>query len=355
MSNPSNEGPIAAGGAKPPAAVVALWAVDGAAPADAATPARTLRAVAEAAAAAYPGAFARPTVARVVVSDQDRLSTGTRASFEAAGVEVAVLPAPRAFCATQADIAIVADIEGLANVGDMPALLPGPDGGALYDRGGPDPIYDDRPRAAPRPSPADPARIAADLFAGATSPELLAFHDEPAEIGAGRFSYDLLLRLLRAPTASAFEDDGWAAALALGQGPRADAGPALRALEALYRRADSLAVGYGRRWRSTLVARSVLLVATGAISGVVGAALPDLFLATFAVQLATSGLLLLDRRVARKNRWRARWVEYRALAESLRGLRALALGGAAAVARPATGWIDFASTRALRAVAPWAP
>ena len=69
-------------------------------------------------------------------------------------------------------------------------------------------------------------------------------------------------------------DDSWTRAAAVNAAASVDRGEALDRLRPEYERADALALAYGRRWRTTLAARSFLLFAVNLISGLIGALLP---------------------------------------------------------------------------------
>jgi hypothetical protein len=84
---------------------------------------------------------------------------------------------------------------------------------------------------------------------------------------------------------------------------------------------------------------------------VVGALFPRWSAYTLLLQTLATGLIYVDQFVSRRGKWRAKWLDYRRLAEALRVARFCVLGGAPVpVATPPT-WIDWRVVRAVRAAA----
>jgi len=164
-----------------------------------------------------------------------------------------------------------------------------------------------------------------------------------------RFEYELLLRAIGArESGSASDDDAWEQAAAVNAAASVDRGATLAALRAEYERADGLALAYGRRWRSTLAARSFLLFVVNLISGLVGNLMPALFAVTAAIQFVVTAGIFVDQRMASKGRWRAKWIDYRRAAETTRIARFCALVGAPAPAGKPPSWIDWRVERIMR-------
>src|ERR1019366_9660028 len=71
-------------------------------------------------------------------------------------------------------------------------------------------------------------------------------------------------------------------------------------MHAAYARADALALIFGKRWRSTLVARSLLLLLASVVSGLTGALFPKLSMVTIPIQVAVTVLIFIDGRPTRR-------------------------------------------------------
>jgi hypothetical protein len=141
--------------------------------------------------------------------------------------------------------------------------------------------------------------------------------------------------------------------LAVARQARPGALGAVEAMHAAHTRADALALAFGKRWRSTLVARSLLLLLASVCSGLIGALFPRLSVVTIPIQAAVTVLIFIDGRRAARNRWREKWIEYRRLAEALRAERFLALCGVAPARASGSDWVDWMAHRAARAAAPF--
>jgi hypothetical protein len=186
--------------------------------------------------------------------------------------------------------------------------------------------------------------------------KLVEYLGEDVGATALRFEYEALLRLIgeRSPVSDG-SDDAWDRAAAANAAASVDRGAILAALRAEYERADALALAYGRRWRSTLAARSFLLFATNLVSGFVGALVPSLSVVTLPVQFAATALIYLDQHISTRRRWRNKWIEYRRAAETTRIARFCVLSGAPVLASGAPSWIDWRLERALRRSEPTPP
>ncbi len=175
------------------------------------------------------------------------------------------------------------------------------------------------------------------------------YQAEDADKRPLRFEYELLLRVIGAREKGAGgDDDAWERAAAVNAAASVDRGATLSALRAEYERADALALAYGRRWRSTLAARSFLLFVVNLISGLVGNLMPAFFPETAAIQFIVTAGIFVDQRMASKGRWRAKWIDYRRAAETTRIARFCALVGAPAPAGTPPSWIDWRLERIMR-------
>jgi uncharacterized membrane protein (DUF2068 family) len=176
---------------------------------------------------------------------------------------------------------------------------------------------------------------------------------EDPDTQAGRHAYDLLLWLVGQRTGGGVPDNSWEHALEVARQVRPGALSAVEAMHAAYARADRLAFTFGKRWRSTLVARSLLLLLACICSGLIGALFPKLSVVTIPIQAAATVLIFIDGRHAARNRWREKWLEYRRLAETLRVKRFLALCGVASPRINNLDWVDWMAHRASRAALPF--
>ena len=160
-----------------------------------------------------------------------------------------------------------------------------------------------------------------------------------------------MLRLIGEPAESSggAPADAWERAATLNQGASVDRAAALTALRREQERGDALANAYGRRWRSSLAARSLLLFGANFASGFVGAVFPAATPVTLPLQFGMTGLLYLDQHLAKRSRWRGKWIDYRRVAEVARIARFCVLAGAAPPDGPEGSWIDWRLARVLRA------
>ena len=157
-----------------------------------------------------------------------------------------------------------------------------------------------------------------------------------------RYEYALLLRLIGEPSETGSgPDNSWTRAAAANSAASVDRSEALDRLRREYERGDALALAYGRRWRSTLAARSFLLFAVNFASGFVGALFPVASPVTVPLQFAMTGLLYLDQHVARRRRWRIKWIDYRRAAEAARIARFCLLAGIAPPDAASGSWVDW--------------
>jgi len=186
--------------------------------------------------------------------------------------------------------------------------------------------------------------------------KLVEYLHEDARASALRFEYEILLRLIgERPPAAGPPDDAWDRALALNRAASVDRGETIALLRAEYERADALALAYGRRWRSTLAARSFLLFAANLLSGLIGSLIPTLSIVTLPIQFLVTALIYLDQHVSGRRRWRGKWIDYRRAAEAARIARFCALAGAPVAEPTKASWIDWRLARLLRGAEPAPP
>jgi len=179
--------------------------------------------------------------------------------------------------------------------------------------------------------------------------DLSDYQSEDPDRRAYRYEYALLLRLIgESSEPGSGADDSWTRAAAANAAASVDRGEALVRLRREYERGDALALAYGRRWRSTLAARSFLLFAVNFASGFVGALFPVASPVTVPLQFAMTGLLYLDQHVARRRRWRVKWIDYRRAAEAARIARFCVLAGIAPPDAASGSWVDWRLARAVR-------
>jgi hypothetical protein len=274
-------------------------------------------------------------------------------SAKAAGCALTPIDSPLNFLIPQCDVAIVASPQDLPRAGLLPALiLPSTaDSVFWFDRGEAHPLVASVRRNEEPFLIATPVLIATAALApprgGHETRKLADYLAEDPDTHVGRRAYDLLLWLIgqRASTGGG-PDNSWERALTLARQARPGALGAIEALQAAHARADALAVIFGKRWRSTLVARSLLLLLASVISGLTGAIFPKLSVVTIPVQVAITVLIFLDGRHAARDRWREKWLEYRRLAETLRTGRFLALCGVAPARAESPDWVDWMAHRA---------
>ncbi|HLW90585.1 MAG TPA: hypothetical protein VKS78_04695 [Roseiarcus sp.] len=255
------------------------------------------------------------------------------------------------FLAPQCDLAIVPVASDLPRVGSLPAIIMASDvdeaprfdlrGASLVAKQG---------RNSDLSIPASPRTIAAAFApprAGEESRKLIEYLAEPPDQRVGRHAYDLLLFMIgesSRPSSDA-SDDSWDRALDLVRQTRPGAAGAIEGLESHYVRADALAIAYGQRWRSTLVARSLLLLLVSIGSGMIGTLYPPSTIVTIPFQIIATVLIFFDRRHSQRNHWREKWIEYRRLAEVLRTGRLLVLCGVPHRWSSETDWVNWMHNR----------
>ncbi len=327
-----------------------LWAGDAAGDAAAIGEAAKLaQAAAQAAAARWPDVYRGPGRARLICRDVDPPSAAALEAARDAGMEIDA----HGDAATACDAALVVrrDFAGIAPW--LPALVA--EAGVpprLAIDSGVEPSLEGAPRRR-GDALASPAAIAEALLSPprrvADRRDLVAFQQEDPTRRAYRYEYALLLRLIGEPKESAGSaDDSWARAAAANAAASVERGEALERLRRDYERADALALAYGRRWRSTLAARSFLLFAANFASGFVGALFPFASPVTVPLQFAMTGLLYLDQSVARRSRWRVKWIDYRRIAEAARIARFCLLAGVGLPEAESSSWVDWRLKRGLR-------
>ena len=327
-----------------------LWAADGSADAAAVgEAARLVQAAARAAVERWPEVYRGPGRARLICRDGHSPPAAALEAARGAGVEFDA----RGGAATACDAALVSGRDFAGIPVSLPALVAEPGGAPrLAIAAGAEPTLDGAPRRR-GDAEATPAAIAEALLSPprrlADRRSLVAYQREDPRSRAYRYEYALLLRLIGEPKERAgAADDSWARAAAANAAASVDRGAALEALRRDYARADALALAYGRRWRSTLAARSFLLFAANFASGFVGALFPSASPVTVPLQFAATGLLYLDQIVARRSRWRVKWIDYRRAAEAARIARFCVLAGVAPPEAGSGSWVDWRLARALR-------
>ena len=311
--------------------------------------AKLVQLAAHAAAERWPDVYRGPGRARLICRDDDPPSAAVVEAAKRAGVEIDA----------HGDAAMACDVALLAkpDFAKIPPWLPA----LVAETGAP-------PRLAidfgVEPALEGALRRRGDA---AASPEAIAeallspprrvadrrglgeYQREDLRRRAFRFEYELLLRLIGQPSeAAAAPDDSWARAAAANAAASVDRGEALDRLRWEHERADALALAYGRRWRSTLAARSFLLFAANFASGFVGVLFPVASAATLPLQFILTGLLYLDQHVARRSRWRVKWLDYRRAAEASRIARFCVLAGISPPEVESSSWVDWRIKRALR-------
>jgi hypothetical protein len=289
------------------------------------------------------------------VADLEILCRGSSAppnvaeAARSAGCRIAALAAEADFLAAQCDLAIVSAAE-LPRAGFLPAIvLPFEPGAApLFDLGGPSLV------SGGLRGPDVAARATAENVAAAFAPPrppqearmLVDYLVEDASQRVGRYAYNVLLAGVgQSFLPDAGEPNAWNEAMNVGDRARPGAVGALKGLHAEYVRADALAVAYGRRWRSTVVARSLLLLVTSVCTGLIGSLFPAATIVTIPIQVIATLLIFWDRRHARQRHWRERWIEYRRLTEMLRAGRLLVLCGVARRLSGQNDWINWERNR----------
>ncbi len=314
-----------------------------------------LRNAAALAASLWPDCYCAGGAVRLVLCDGTAPGGDLAEAASRGGIEVALLDLPEALCALQCDLALTVAGETNAAPSGLPVLAAGAEGPSLRPGHRRDPFAFLHHAGTARFAPASAEALARALLAppanAAERRKLIQFQSESMDVRVWRFEYRLLLRLIgeASPLAAAAAGDDWAEGRTL----LADgAAAALEALRAEYARADLLALIYGERWRSILASRSLMLLLTSVMSGLLGTLVPALALVTIPVQIATSVLIFADRRFAAGRRWREKWLEYRSYAESLRIARFCLLAGAAVEDRDSAAWTGWRLRRVLRAGRP---
>ena len=267
--------------------------------------------------------------------------------LEAAGHRVRRVEAAPFDLASRCDVAVAGSITDIGLAGLLPALLaPAPSETApSFDAGGAHPLHEDGRRAALAMAPARVEVLLETVFAPPQGDgdmcRLLDYLGEDPSKRARRYGYALLLSAStsRRRSSAPPRADPWLGALDLAAREPPVVTATIEALRSACARADALAIAYGERWRSTIVARSLALAGANAVSGLIGALFPALAIATIPVQVVATVAILLDRSVATRGSWRAKWIEYRMLAELLRVERFLALCRASARDSDASSWI----------------
>jgi hypothetical protein len=284
----------------------------------------------------WPKILGNPAGVRIICPAAQTAPEALVESAKAIGSALLLIDGPLNFLAAQCDVAIVASPEDLPRAGLLPTLILPSSAESVFwfDRGEAHPLAASARRMDEPFSIATPALIATAALApprGAHETRKLAdYLAEDRDAHAGRRAYDLLLWLIGQRTGSGGgPDNSWECARAAARQARPGALGTIEAMHAAYARADALALIFGKRWRSTLVARSLLLLLASVVSGLTGALFPKLSMVTIPIQVAVTVLIFIDGRHAARDRWREKWIEYRRLAEALRTGRFLALCGVA--------------------------
>ena len=333
-----------------------LWAAGGAV--DAESAGRAFQALAEAgrlAAVKWPAFYRPPALVSLLYARADPPDEAALAAAAAAGLIVKPCEARDDAGGLAGELAIVATLETAALPPRIPVLV----AGATLRLAAIDPNAAEFEGVTPSrgDSVATPALLAEALFSPPHNVlerrRLNEYLHEDVTASAMRFEYEVLLRLIgeRAP---AFHetDDAWERAAAINAAANVDRSAALALLRDEYQRADALALAYGRRWRSTLAARSFLLFGTNLVSGLIGTLFPTLSIVTLPIQFAVTALLYLDQHVSGRRRWRGKWIDYRRAAEAMRIARFCLLGDAWFPISQSRTWIDWRLERVLRGAEP---
>ena len=311
--------------------------------------AKLMQAAARAAADRWPDVYRGPGRAKLICRDDEPPSPAVVEAAKRAGVEIDA----RGGAASACDAALLASRDFAKIPASLPALVAEPGAAArLAIDASVEPALEGAPRRR-----GDAAASAEAIAEALLSPprrvadrrDLGEYQSEDLRRRAHRYEYALLLRLIGEPSeTNSGADDSWTRAAAANAAASVDRSEALERLRREYERGDALALAYGRRWRSTLAARSFLLFAVNFASGFVGALFPVASPVTVPLQFAMTGLLYLDQHVARRRRWRVKWIDYRRAAEAARIARFCVLGGIAPPDAASGSWVDWRLTRALR-------
>ena len=271
---------------------------------------------------------------------------------------VTMMSARTAALAAQCDLVVAPRSQDPADVGRTPVLIfEAAQRSFALQTTIVDFLRPDRSSPAP-PIVATPAIVADALMKpprGRQARKLDEYLAEQDDGRIGRHSYGALLFLFGARPAGPDDvsvDKGWDRALATARRVQPGAVDAIEALRAAYLRADAQANAYGQRWRSTLVARSVLLAFASIVSGFTGVLFSSLTIVTIPIQMVSTGLVFFDRRYAASHRWREKWLEYRRLAERFRVDRFLALAGIVRSKTVDDDWTDWLALETHRSAAP---
>jgi hypothetical protein len=282
------------------------------------------------------------------------------AAAEAAGCAVTQIDGPESLLLAQCDLAIVDSRDDLPRAGLLPALIlpSAAEPFFLFDAGGARALAASEQRNEAPLSNATPELIAAAAFAlphGRRETLMLAeYLDENPDLNVERHGYDTLLWLIGQPgDAVVTSGQSWNRTIAVAKSARPGALAAIEAIRTAHARADAMAITFGKRWRSMLVARSFLLLLASICSGLIGTLFSWLSVVTIPIQAAITAVIFFDERHATRNLWREKWIEYRRLAESLRAERFLALCGVAPAHASEADWVEWLTRRAPRAAAPF--
>ncbi|HYA73543.1 MAG TPA: hypothetical protein VEF36_10350 [Roseiarcus sp.] len=332
-----------------------LWAVGAGAEPEAALSAfSALAGAARLAAARWPEFYRDPALARLFYARADPPAPAILAAAQRAGLVGEPCERADGAAGAQCQVAILASRDFGAIPERLPALIAAP-GGAPMRLAARDAAQPHLDGVAPRRGDvaATPESLADALLAPPRGlverRKLRDYEGEDVRARPVRLEYEVLLRLIgeRSPDAT-IEDDAWDRAAELTATAGLDHGATLGRLRAEYERADALALAYGRRWRSTLAARSFLLFGANLLSGLIGTLFPKLSLVTLPVQFTVSALLFLDQRVSLRRRWRGKWIDYRHAAEATRIARFCVLAGAPLLGSTPPSWIDWRLERIVR-------
>ena len=308
----------------------------------------------------WPRIFGDPAGARIVCPAGRPPPDMLVAAAEATGCALSQIDGPESLQLAQCDLAIVDSPHDLPRAGLLPALIfpSAAEPFFWFDAGGARPLAASERRNDGSPANATPeliATIALALPHGGHERLMLAdYLAEDPDLDVKRHGYDMLLWLIgQRADAVATPDDSWDRTLAVARSARPGALAAIEAIRSAYARADALAIAFGKRWRSMLVARSFLLLLASICSGLIGTLFSSLSVVTIPVQAAITAVIFFDERHATRNLWREKWIEYRRLAESLRAERFLALCGVAPARTGEADWVEWLTRRAARAAAPF--
>jgi hypothetical protein len=311
--------------------------------------AKLVQAAAHAAADRWPDVYRGPGQARLICRDDDPPPAAVVEAAKRAGVAIDAHGGAASVC----DAVLLARRDFARIPASLPALVAesGAPARLAIDSGG-EPTLEGAPRQR-SDTATSPEAIAEALLSPprrlADRRDLGEYQREDASRRPLRYEYALLLRLIGEPTEKgSTPDDSWTRAAAANAVASVDRGEALDRLRREYERSDALALAYGRRWRSTLAARSFLLFAVNFASGFVGALFPVASPVTVPLQFGMTALLYLDQHVARRRRWRVKWLDYRRAAEAARIARFCLLAGVAPPDATSESWVEWRLARALR-------